>query len=422
MNPLRRRVPKPKLPPKPKAATVKAHKGGGMAGLFGGIGPIAYVNNEFAPIEQQLAAQQQARMAGYNKLVEAIMASVRNDQGSLPAYQALGADTASTANAAAATLAAKNPTAQTNADLAAIGAPAAQLGQVQAGNASAFNPGLSQYVNGAIPGSLLASDQAAHQGFLQSLPVIFGQSALEGLNKLNYLGSQENLDLAGKKASALSDARSALADFVQKNQALRQNQMIANQTFGLKQKQANASIAATNKRNQIAVANATTSRMNALTSQKRSKTAAKQADRNYQISLKRIGIEQNRLELQKKSAQNRKATGGLTTNEKIGLARKADQAAHDFFFGIPGKPHYDSSTGQWVDAKQPVAYSIPYQEAIFRLVHDYGLTVGDATKLANHYYPAGQLGRPRLSKAAQARVNAAIPPGPLDQLLSGKYK
>jgi hypothetical protein len=210
--PVKQSVPMPKKLPKPKT---------GQAGLYGGLGPTAYVNNLYAPSEKVVADQQAQRTATLHGLVNDFLNSLHNVGDQLKPYTAAASQQSSDANNAAAALAAANPNAVTQNDLQSIGAPGAQQAAVTAKNSTAFggNAALLQYAGGVIPSDQFRSDAAANASYLAALPGIGETLGLRGLGALNSLASKENLTLAGQKADALQQARSALATSVNQKQS-----------------------------------------------------------------------------------------------------------------------------------------------------------------------------------------------------------
>lgn len=270
----------------------------GMAGLFGGQGPTAYVNSLYAPLQAQLQTQQKARLGTLNDLVGSILASLKAPQPDV--YGAAAQDQTSAANGAAATLARVNPDAQTQAMLRAIGAPQSQQDQVGQQNNVTFNGqgALGQYVGGALPAGVFAQDQQARDTYLKSLPATVGLSAIQGLGHLNLLASNENGQLAGQKASAQQKALSDLANYVQQNR---------NFALRAQGQQFNENLAGAKYKTQVDQFNVKTT-----LDYKRLAQSAYQSDRSYQVSLANLGISQKNLQLRALADEAKLQNGGFT--------------------------------------------------------------------------------------------------------------
>ena len=310
------------------------------AGLFGGLGPVGYVNSLYQPQQAALASQQAARVNTLNALVGSILAHLSTPQPDV--YGAAAQDATSAANGAAQTLARVNPNASTQAMLQAINAPGSQQQQVGQQNANTFGGGgaLDQYLGGAVPAGVFAQDQAARQAYLSSLPAIVGQSAIMGLGRLNMLASQENSKLASDKAAALQKARTDLADFVMSKQKL--GMQAQKQAFDqaatserLKQGQQRldltAQMDAFNQKYKVAGLKLQGQRLN-LAAQKFAQQTINQ-DRNYALSLKRFGLEQRRMQIQAVKDEYKLKNGGFTPLEINKFKTSAFNIANNAFNG-----------------------------------------------------------------------------------------
>lgn len=269
---------------------------GGNAGLYGGIGPVAAVNQQFAPIQAQQAQAQQARVQGLNNLVGSILAAL--NQHHPDAYGAAAHDAVAAANGAAQTLNRVNPNASTQAMLQAIGAPAAQQEQVGAQNNNTFAGGgaLLQYTQGALPAGVFAQDQAARNTYLRSLPATVGLSALQGLGQFANTASKENADLTTQKLAAYQQARANLSDYMTKNQSNRISQAaVVGNLLGY--------IPAGTLGNKKAITTTSGQRVNI--AQQNADTAAQKVTDSYNLAVKKL----NKVNQPKANASLSKAKG-----------------------------------------------------------------------------------------------------------------
>lgn len=349
----------------------------GMAGLYGGVGPNAYVNNLYAPQEQALARQQQARVGTLQNLVQSILANLGRPQPDV--YGAAAHDAVSAANGAAQTLQRVNPNASTQAMLQAIGAPQSQQDQVGQQNANTFTGGaaLDQYLGGALPAGVFAQDQAARQTYLHSLPATVGLAAIQGLGHLNLMASQENSQLSSQKTQAQHTALTDLANYVQRNQAAR----AAAQKTAFDQ-----SLATAKYRTGVDEFN-TTSKYNY---QKMAQDAY-QSDRSYQISLASLGIKQRAQQIAALATEAKLKNGGFTPGQVqkyTGLAATLADNAKNGFTANNGK------------AYPPVNYQQAMREA-----RKEGIPVSIAQAELNKLYQPGQQGRPLINNGAAPPFN-----------------
>jgi hypothetical protein len=389
--PVKQSVPMPKKLPKPKT---------GQAGLYGGLGPTAYVNNLYAPSEKVVADQQAQRTATLHGLVNDFLNSLHNVGDQLKPYTAAASQQSSDANNAAAALAAANPNAVTQNDLQSIGAPGAQQAAVTAKNSTAFggNAALLQYAGGVIPSDQFRSDAAANASYLAALPGIGETLGLRGLGALNSLASKENLTLAGQKADALQQARSALATSVNQKQsnAISQAAVVGNLLGYIP-------AGMLGNKNPITTLSGTKFTYDKNQDRKKANAAAVAAgiyDPTKSNSLKfrvdangRPILKNGRLQplpgyrinktgdgvVAIPGAKGGKGKGGLTATKAAGIHIQAGKDAEDFFHGVQ-KP--DGSV---------VSYAIPWQDALKTMVGRYGSTLGRAAvmRILNRWYKPG---------------------------------
>ncbi len=371
------------------------------AGLFGGVGPNAYVNNLYAPLQAQLAQQQQARTGTLKALVGSILQHLSAPQPDV--YGAAAQDQTAAANGAAQTLQRVNPNAQTQAMLQAINAPGSQQAQVGQQNANTFGGGgaLDQYVGGALPAGVFAQDQAARQTYLNSLPAIVGQSAIMGLGRLGMLASQENSKLASDKTNALQQARTDLANFVQKNQSLKQaaakqafNEGLANAKLGQSQQRLDLSsqMDAFNQKYKIANLN--------LASQKFAQTTLNQ-DRSYGLQLKRLGLQSRSLQLRAIADEYKVKSGGFTPPQLNKFKTSAFNIARTAF--NPNGAVYTSGPNKG----KPLP-ALTYQQAVTEM-RSAGVPLSLALPALNQVYQPGVRGRPLAPDASAFGLSSALP-------------
>jgi hypothetical protein len=371
---------RPATTPKPARQPAQAPAGNGMAGLYGGVGPDAYVNNIYAPLEQGLKDQQAARLAGYQQLVKEFAASMQGLGSQLAPYEQAAQQTGGLAQIAADRLAAANPNAQTQADLAAIGAPQAQRDAVTGQNQTAFggNAALLQYTGGAIPADVFRQDAAGRAAYLRMLPVMGQKVSEQGLNQLGFKAGQETLDIGSKKAAALQQARTDLANYVQKNQALRTNQSIADAELGLKSRSTVAGITGIDP----ATGLPTLSTRKAVAS---NAIRQKQLATSNAIRLKQLGISEAGLRLRAAALDQKLKKGKYTPAMVVRLKSTAADTAHDGFNGITDKK------GNVIQPPQS------YQQVFSDLTH-HGIPPSIAEYALNQYW---------LPDAPGSRITAA---------------
>ena len=379
---------------------------GGNAGLFGGIGPNAYVNNLYAPQQQQLATQQAARTGTLQQLVQSILSNLSQPRPDV--YGAAAQDATSAANGAANTLQSLNPNDTTQAMLRAIGAPQSQQSQVAGQNANTFTGGaaLNQYLGGALPAGVFAQDAAARNTYLNSLPAIVGQSAIQGLGRLQMLASQENSTLASNKAKALQQAQADLAKFVQTNQKTKfsQNLAVAKYQTGVGEFNARQAL-----------------------DYKKFAQQTVQQNRMYGLSLARLGIANKSLQLRIAQNAYKMANGGFSQseikryNQKLDSLQASGSPTRPVNGAIPapipmdanGKPiKINPTTG--LPTSKPASWSNNNTYSNFiRAALQKGVPLQLALNRANTIWPPTQRGNlgalaqlPALAAQAKAQSNA----------------
>lgn len=319
---------------------------GNGAGLFGGVGPNAYVNQIFAPQEKMLADQQAARQAGLKDMVGQFLESLKGVSGELAPYTNAATQQTSDAANAARSLLAANPNAVTQADLAAVNAPQAQRDAVAGQNQAVFggNAALLNYAGGAVPADQFRQDAAGRAAFLSALPAIGESMGVRGLNQIGFHGSQDALKLASDKANALFQARGQLADYVQKNQAAKA--LAAKTAFdqGLATAKYRTGVDQFNVRTTLQY-----KQLN-LSARKFAQSTLSQ-DRNYGIALARLGISEKSLQIRLTAQEYKLQNGGFTNVQVNRFNTDAEFVA-----------------GQTTSAKTPPSLAVAMQEMYKRHV------------------------------------------------------
>lgn len=290
------------------------------------------VESMYAPDVADLAAQEKNQRAALQQFTQALITQlsgvapqVASDYDLAQTQQTALAQMASNQLAAAGT----DVQAQTNADLAAIGAPQQQLDQLRAQNANTFGGGAATqfFTQGTIPGQSLAADRAAQLGYARNLPGIAGLQGVDALRNITYNAGLARQKLASEKRKSVFETTQSLGDRRLKEQAAAQNQAIVEAQLGLKVQGQKFDQAATTVRLQNDKIRLGMSQL--------------QNDRNWQATLDRLGIADAGLKLRIAESQaklNRTAkNGGWTDAQVARFRRDAAQVAKRSFEGIPIK-------------------------------------------------------------------------------------
>jgi cell wall-associated NlpC family hydrolase len=403
-------VPAPKKPPvvqkgtnvgagnkpvAPKAPGTAPKPATGMAGLFGGLGPNAYINSLYAPQEASLASQQANRQAALQSMVTEFLNSLSSNTASLAPYTNSASQQMSDANNAAAGLAAANPNAVTQNDLAAINAPQAQRSQVAGQNNTAFggNAALLQYTGGVIPSDQFRDDAAARASYLATLPALGESLGLRGLNSIDNLASKENSDLATTKDAALQKARTDLATYVQGNQKLKaaaaktafdEHATTTRLNQGQSRIDLASQVAAFNQKYKISTYNLSVDRLN----QSASKFAYQQFkdNRSYTLQLKKYGLQKASAQRAAIAQEYKLSNNGFTPLQVNKFKTSAYNIAQNAFNGIPSK---QTGSGKTL----PAVPAVSYQKAV-KEMRSAGVPISMAVQALNGVYKPGVRGRP----------------------------
>jgi hypothetical protein len=309
-----------------------------------------------AQLQQQVAPQiQQGYDAASSR--EAVIA-----KGLQVGAQLAGQETSGASNAL---LAQNNSPQQVKA--ADIGAPLATLGGMSAQN-------LNQ--QGAAFG--------AAARFLPTQSLNLGidaikQSGLQGMEARNALEAQ--------RPGLVTQARGQLSEEAARNEGLRQNEIALRAKLGDAEFDRNVTVERLkNDRARIALSQL-------------------QSDRNFNLSLERLGIQDSGLrlraaELELKRRKKPGVKGGFTAKQRKDLKADAGALARNAYQGLTV---VDEKTGE-----ETVYPPILYQEAIRRAL-DAGIPLVIAQQALNRYYTVrGQRGRPKQSfQERQAAAKAA---------------
>ncbi|HEY7268238.1 MAG TPA: hypothetical protein VH951_00295 [Dehalococcoidia bacterium] len=236
--------------------------------------------------------------------------------------------------------------------------------QAQQGTQNTFGggAGVLNYIGGALPADTLNLAAQGRAAYLNSLPVQAQQIASNTLSQIQNQYNQALSDLLSKKASDTLTAQNDLGAYVQKNQALKQNQAIADATFGLNQARAATSASQAQQRIGISRQNAATSRLNAKTSRQRAATSAAQAQ-------ERISISQRALRDREQALARKQAAGGFTSSQIAKFKAVAYDTALDARHGFTTQVRVvDPNSGQLVWKTQTVRPKT-YQQAYADLIN-----------------------------------------------------
>jgi cell wall-associated NlpC family hydrolase len=374
-----------------------------MAGLFGGVGPNAYVNGLYAPREAQLAQQQAARTAGLQNLTGSVLDALKSsaDQGDARATALISALGNLSTNAAN-TLQASSPNESTQAMLRAIGAPQSQQDQVGNQNATSFggNAGLLKYTAGVLPATLIGQDALSRDSYTRSLPGIVGLAGIQGLGRIGAIASGENSALASAKTNSLQQARSDLASYVQKNQALKaqaqktafdQNLATAKYRTGVDEFNTNTKLRQQSYNLQVTKA----------------QYAQANADRAY-------GLSYDRFVASERKAARTRSSGGITPTALSTIQRRAEVDAETFYHGIPASTRADGSVSK------PGVPALTYQQSIKRLMTRYpALGPKGAIKIADSLYQPGEGGRSLSDPQFAQNINSDVLSQPASGVVGG---
>lgn len=342
------------------------------------------VDSQLAPLfvtqkaaETKQARDQAAAQAALKGFTKELM-NVLTGQADLVGqdYNNALAQQTALSQAASSGLAAANPNPQTQADLQAIGAGAQQQAAVAAQNQAAF-PGLAGVLftaEGSVPGQALAAAKAAAQQYARGLPAVASSTSLLGLKNLLYQASQQRADLAAKRAelnaqrpSLIQQADAALAKQAADAQDAQIKAALAESLIG--------SRAATQQLN-VAKYKTDTAYKNAKLEQGgyALKLRQVQNDRNYQTSLKRLGISEAGLKLRAEQIEAKRRVGGLSASKVKTLQKAAGRIASDAWNGVEGK----DENGTYLE-------HMTYQEAIREMLSQ-GIPLTIAQRALNYYW------------------------------------
>jgi cell wall-associated NlpC family hydrolase len=372
-------------------------------GLYGNQTPDQYVASLYAPLQAQLSAQAQARLAAFQQLIASAIASTRglvgqNDQQFANAIN----DTNNLARTSGEDLAAANPNASTQNMLAAINAPQAQRDAVAAQNSTVFNggAGLLKYAGGVIPSTQMGEDAQARDTYLASLPSNIALTGLRGMNVLGNMATKEQGALSQQENSdrlkAIADNAAAVSraqDVQARAQSTAFNQWATTQRLGQGAQTLKLSAARLNsedfwrsKTYNLDVTKAQWQQAN--------------ADRNY-------GLSYAKFQAAEKAAAARAArTGGVPAS----VASHAYTDMQYAYHGTPAKYQIGASgTRELVQGTGPGS-QLTYQGAIKMAVAKYPqLGASGAIRLANNFYAPGEGGRPVTSTYSAGGYTAVSP-------------
>lgn len=405
----------------------------GMAGLFGGQGPNAYINNLYAPLQQAQTAQQAQRLTALQALLGQVNADIQKP--SVDYYGAAATDATNAANGAAQSLAAANPNAATQAMLRAIGAPQAQQDQVGQQNQTVFGGqgALQQYVSGALPASVFAADAQAHGDYLKSLPLQLAGIGAQGVAQLGAQAAKENQALGLQKIQDLQKARTDLANFVQSKQKAKLDaqktafSQAATQTRlqqGQQRLDLSAQTEAFNQKYKISNYN--------LAASKFSQQVLNQ-DRSYKLQLQSLGIRKAAAQRAAVAQEYKLHTNGFTPIEVQKFKTSAFNVAQNAYNGLDksvskdGKTHppvdYQTAVKEMLSAGVPMSIAIPELDKVYKpgergrpLVQngtasfDFGGGVSDLTH-AGGFLPTGL--KFSMQRADQGRDIQTVPGAPI---------
>jgi hypothetical protein len=288
--------------------------------------------------------------------------------------------------------------------LAKQGSPQQIQGAGQAGGDVLFGLG------GYIPASTMLREGAGFTAAAQQLPASAlgrGQmeqqgiraGSLEALKKLDSL----RLETKGKRGGLYQEALAQLKENEARQREADRDYELKLKAYGLNEAATASLIGDRAFDQQLGVERLKNDRA-------RIKLQAIQSDRNFNLSLDRLGIQEEglrlraaELEARRRAKPGKNGKGGFTAKQRRELKADAGSIARNAFKGIPDP----DAPGEWT------APQIGYQEAI-RIALDEGIPLVIAQIALNRYYKPGQRGRPRLSfqerrraeKQAAAAANA----------------
>jgi hypothetical protein len=268
--------------------------------------------------------------------------------------------------------------AQTNAQLANIGAPEGQM-QHPGGEAANVLYGLG----GAIPASTLSTQGAAFGAAAAQLPATavlrgqqdFGANVAKGAQE--QVGFEQMLrDLDGKYPGMLD----SLISGMNRDQLQLFSLNLQSQYLGLNTKKAEDT------------------------------NVNKAADRKLKVALARLAALQAAGRITETERHNRaveatarakaataarKAAGkkALTPAQRQKIQATAETMAEDFYYGQSPKQHFVASTGEYTDVPGTGKLQTPYGQALNRMIAA-GIPRAYAIKALNTFYRPGEAGRP----------------------------
>ena len=278
------------------------------------------------------------------------------------------------ANEGAAALRAANPNADVQKLLAAIGAPSSQQSAVASQLGNTFNSGGAALfgLQGYVPGNYLSQSGLAQLEFNRALPGLAQAHGQSVLGDFLTRSQQQRDALAAEGAKLLPSLTLQLQDQAAKNAALKLNQRIAAQEFGLKVQNTKFNQKATSVRLSQA--------------QTRLKISALNSDRQWQATLRRLGLQEAGLKLRATQLEAKRRAGGFTPLQLSHFKATAADSARD--------------------AK---AHGIGYRQLIKDLVQ-HGIPLRIAQRAANRYWPTpGIGGRPLYSVQQKKRIKKNSP-------------
>lgn len=284
----------------------------------------------------------------------------------------------------------KGNTDNLNAMLAKLGQPvtldshAGQAGDVAYG-LGGYNPGTSLEQQGAAFGA--AAKLLPGDALLQ------GQENVKSLQGKALLADQ---DFANKLAAVAAK----LPGDVQTNYQKLQTLALANKKFALSVQKEKFDESAKIASQKLAVAKYNTgiAEFDARQKMAAQRLANSQfnADRNYQLSLSRLGIENRRLQLTIAQNAFKAANGGYSSKEMGKIQVQAMGLAHSYFEGSSTTKGYSTSSTTTGKAgtsstrlSQTNTQGIPYQAALSKMMQK-GIPVQIALRALNSVYPPAQ--------------------------------
>lgn len=347
------------------------------------------VDSQLAPLfvsqataEKKQATDQaaaQAALKGFTKELLNVLSGAPSRIGQ--DYDNALAQQTALSQAASRGLAAASPNAQTQADLGAIGAGAQQQAALAAQDAFPGLAGVLFTAQGSVPGQALAASKAAAQQYAEGLPAVASSTSLLGLKNLLYQGSQQKADLAAKRAE-INAQRPGL---IQQAEAAIAKQAADAQEAQIKAALAESLIGSRALSGQVAVQNAKTSAFRANTAARQGdarlaqggyalKLRQVQNDRNYQATLRRLGISEANLKLRANQIEAKRRVGGLSASKVKQLQKAAGVIAGKAWNGVEGK----DETGVYLE-------HMTYQEAIREMLTQ-GIPLTIAQRALNYYW------------------------------------